>query len=418
MPDENKVIGINQLSEYDSLIKSYIATHGGEASNLNDLNDVEVSNPTSGQVLKYNATTSKFENSAEGGSYVLPQATQNTLGGIKVGSGLSIEQDGTLSATGGGGASNLNDLDDVTVSNPSSGQTLKYNSTTSKFENVDDVGPYIFKNFISNTYLYRGIHTSCEILIGEWDDRPLYAFAFKRAETLVPTTYSTIKQVLRGDVNDLVSYDISIVKNGLITKKLDSSERSPEFDEEWLANHGGFLGINIPFKNKIEVFGIFYFTKIIRGDTVWTNLYDPAGGLSKTITKNGLTITFSSGGGIYVEGTATADTDIYSEHTGATGSSYLPELDVQTVPMFSRFAIGDVSIGTNESMVAYLYDSNDDILALAYKRKMQTYGCSEYIEGSREGNVNVSYIKLHFSSGASFSFGLSPYAISKSEFVE
>ncbi len=38
-----------------------------------------------------------------GGSYVLPPATENTLGGIKVGSGLSVESDGTLSVEGGNG---------------------------------------------------------------------------------------------------------------------------------------------------------------------------------------------------------------------------------------------------------------------------------------------------------------------------
>lgn len=36
-----------------------------------------------------------------GGSYVLPAATQSTLGGIKVGSGLTITNDGTLSSNGG-----------------------------------------------------------------------------------------------------------------------------------------------------------------------------------------------------------------------------------------------------------------------------------------------------------------------------
>lgn len=76
--------------------------------------------------------------SADSQQYTLPPATQSTLGGIKVGSNLSITQDGTLSANGGGGgASELNDLDDVEVSNPSSGQMLKYNATTSKFENSD-----------------------------------------------------------------------------------------------------------------------------------------------------------------------------------------------------------------------------------------------------------------------------------------
>lgn len=37
-----------------------------------------------------------------GGSYVLPPATETTLGGVKVGTGLHVEDDGTLSATGGG----------------------------------------------------------------------------------------------------------------------------------------------------------------------------------------------------------------------------------------------------------------------------------------------------------------------------
>ena len=42
--------------------------------------------------------------------YVLPPATKTTLGGIKVGSNLSITNDGVLSATGGSGTSNYEDL--------------------------------------------------------------------------------------------------------------------------------------------------------------------------------------------------------------------------------------------------------------------------------------------------------------------
>lgn len=38
-----------------------------------------------------------------GGGYTLPTATATRLGGVKVGSGLSVESDGTLSASGGGG---------------------------------------------------------------------------------------------------------------------------------------------------------------------------------------------------------------------------------------------------------------------------------------------------------------------------
>ena len=42
-----------------------------------------------------------------GGTYVLPSATSETLGGIKVGSGLSVTSDGTLSTSGGGGGSGV-----------------------------------------------------------------------------------------------------------------------------------------------------------------------------------------------------------------------------------------------------------------------------------------------------------------------
>lgn len=38
-----------------------------------------------------------------GSGYTLPPATQDTLGGIKVGENLTVEADGTLNATGGGG---------------------------------------------------------------------------------------------------------------------------------------------------------------------------------------------------------------------------------------------------------------------------------------------------------------------------
>lgn len=60
----------------------------------------------------YEADTSKlyvwynnqwYEKEAGGEQYVLPPATDSTLGGVKVGEGLSIDAGGVLSASGGGG---------------------------------------------------------------------------------------------------------------------------------------------------------------------------------------------------------------------------------------------------------------------------------------------------------------------------
>lgn len=46
-----------------------------------------------------------LETDSGGGSYVLPIASADTLGGVKVGDGLSISDSGVLSASGGGGSS-------------------------------------------------------------------------------------------------------------------------------------------------------------------------------------------------------------------------------------------------------------------------------------------------------------------------
>lgn len=46
----------------------------GGATELNDLTDVSITNPTNGQTLLYNATTQKFEN-ADGGSANIPEYT-------------------------------------------------------------------------------------------------------------------------------------------------------------------------------------------------------------------------------------------------------------------------------------------------------------------------------------------------------
>ena len=50
-----------------------------------------------------------------GGSYTLPAATASTLGGVKVGDGLTVEADGTLSADGITPAANQADSEATTI---------------------------------------------------------------------------------------------------------------------------------------------------------------------------------------------------------------------------------------------------------------------------------------------------------------
>lgn len=54
------------------------------------------------QDIVYIGAAKPEEGGGGGSGYVLPTAKANRLGGIKVGQNLSIEEDGTLNATGGG----------------------------------------------------------------------------------------------------------------------------------------------------------------------------------------------------------------------------------------------------------------------------------------------------------------------------
>lgn len=65
-----------------------------------------------------------------GGGYVLPPATASTLGGIKVGSNLSVTSDGTLSATGGGSSYELPIASDSTLGGVKVGSNLSIDSET------------------------------------------------------------------------------------------------------------------------------------------------------------------------------------------------------------------------------------------------------------------------------------------------
>lgn len=85
----------------------------------------------------------------EYGGAPLPIASSQVVGGVKVGNGLSIAPDGTLSAQGGGGgASSLGQLSDVELSDLYAGETIVYDDEEEKFVNrsleLDDLdGVYV-----------------------------------------------------------------------------------------------------------------------------------------------------------------------------------------------------------------------------------------------------------------------------------
>ena len=119
---------------------------GGEGTSTRELTQAEYDALTEAE--KMNGTIyfiTDGQGGGGGGSYVLPPATASTLGGVKVGSGLSVESDGTLSATSGTGNADFEiDKDNNYVRVTSSGQslTLDFNNADTLPVTAADPGTY------------------------------------------------------------------------------------------------------------------------------------------------------------------------------------------------------------------------------------------------------------------------------------
>ena len=105
-----------------------------------------------------NYTTAEKEKLAGLNNYTLPKATASTLGGVKVGAGLEVEEDGTLNATGGGTA------DSVDWSNVQNKPTkLSEFQNDSGFQTASEVQSAI-KSATSTVLRYKGTVANREAL--------------------------------------------------------------------------------------------------------------------------------------------------------------------------------------------------------------------------------------------------------------
>ena len=110
-PTDQKFATIDDLNKHYNLFLNRIQQQlttlgGGGAVNIRDLDDVDLSTAqVNNKFLKYDSATSKWVGSdTSGGGYTLPVGSATTLGGVKVGSGLTITATGILSTTGGDGS--------------------------------------------------------------------------------------------------------------------------------------------------------------------------------------------------------------------------------------------------------------------------------------------------------------------------
>lgn len=144
-----KVDGVTITIDQNGVISS---VGGGGSSTLDGLTDVDITTPSAGQGLIYDATNSKWINGAVASA--ISALTDVDLTGLA--NGMILKWDAANSKwicanESGGGASTLNDLTDVAVTTPTNGQLLSYNATTNKWENVQGELSYNDTMTILNT---------------------------------------------------------------------------------------------------------------------------------------------------------------------------------------------------------------------------------------------------------------------------
>ena len=90
--------------------------------------------------------------SGGGGGYTLPTATASRLGGVKIGSGVSVEDDGTISVSGGGGGSSLH-LYDVTTNQLAAQKAFVLTTYNGVIDSVDSLKTAILSGI---GFIYSG----------------------------------------------------------------------------------------------------------------------------------------------------------------------------------------------------------------------------------------------------------------------
>jgi len=111
----------------------YCANHSGMGGAVSMGGTTYSNATTSADGLMSSADKTKLDGVAtSANNYTLPTASSSTLGGIKIGTGLSIDGSGVVTASGGSGGIALTDLS-VTQNSASGTGALSYNNSSGVF---------------------------------------------------------------------------------------------------------------------------------------------------------------------------------------------------------------------------------------------------------------------------------------------
>jgi len=146
-------------------------------------------------------------------SYTLPTASSSTLGGIKIGSGLSIDGSGVVTASGGSGGIALTDLS-VTQNSASGSGALSYDNTSGVFSYTppassgsSSTGGSLVPITTTKTVVSSAGTT---VFTGSWKAANIAVFLngvkLQDSEVTATDTQITISATAVGDVVEVVEY--------------------------------------------------------------------------------------------------------------------------------------------------------------------------------------------------------------------
>lgn len=136
-------------TEIKTEIEKKVSKVVGKGLSTNDYDDTEKQNNTANTLARHThsnksildnitAPYTEAEKTKLAGlnNYTLPVATSNTLGGVKAGTNVTIAEDGTISASGGGEISNAENTN-VQITKIWVGTQAQYDSITTKDNNTE-----------------------------------------------------------------------------------------------------------------------------------------------------------------------------------------------------------------------------------------------------------------------------------------
>lgn len=183
-----KVDGISVTIDSSGTIH---ATGGSGSSTLSGLADVDLDDPTDSQVLRYDSTSGKWIND-DGSEYELPIASTTELGGVMVdGTSVTIDADGTIHASGGGGQP----VEITSLWSDVSGITYGTMTLSKAYTNYD---VFVFKykynvpgdGWSERAYLSRDVAVGDILTIDQYDARYITITVDSTTSFNIPASYS------------------------------------------------------------------------------------------------------------------------------------------------------------------------------------------------------------------------------------